>query len=77
MKNIATSRIADIDPFGLTLTVFSESRMLSALGNDLRDLYDDVSETSQPDHLMQLAALIDARRDVSGVVVQLPGTVAQ
>jgi hypothetical protein len=77
MKNIATSRVANVDPFELSFTVFSETRMLSALGNDLRELYDDVTDTSQPDHLTRLAALIDARRDVSGVVIQLPAAVAQ
>ncbi|NEU12213.1 hypothetical protein G3T14_08715 [Methylobacterium sp. BTF04] len=69
MTTTASAWTAETGSLRPSLTVFSETRMLSALGNDLRVLYDDVTDASQPDHLMQLAALIDAHRESSGIDV--------
>lgn len=58
-------KVAEADTSWPSLTVFSGSMMLSSLGQDLRHLYDDVTDAVQPDDLIRMAALIDARRNGS------------
>jgi hypothetical protein len=42
--------------------VFDESALLARIGNDLRDLYGDVEDSSLPGDLLHLANLIDGKR---------------
>lgn len=62
MKTAIDSGSTDTDLSWPSFTVFSGRRMLSAIGNDLRHLYDDSEDMAQPDDLLRLARLIDAKR---------------
>lgn len=62
MKTHSHARMVDADPSWMALTTFPEATMLSVLGHDLRHLYDDVTDGNQPDDLMRLALMVDARR---------------
>ncbi len=64
MKTQSQARIIDSDPSWMSLTTFPEEMMLSVIGHDLRHFYDDVTDTDQPDDLMRLAMMIDARLSV-------------
>lgn len=67
MKTAANPRIAETYPSWHSFTVFSEYEMMSTLGHDLRHLYDDVTDQSQPDDLLRLAMAIDAKRGDRGL----------
>ncbi|WP_056496253.1 hypothetical protein [Methylobacterium sp. Leaf111] len=45
-----------------SLTGLPEDRMLATLGSSLRDVYRAVTDATQPNDLMRLAAMIDERR---------------
>ncbi|MCJ2047088.1 hypothetical protein MKK58_21480 [Methylobacterium sp. J-078] len=66
MKPDRTAYAANTDDGWSSLTVLSDQRMLSTLGNRLRSVYEDVTDSAQPSDLMRLAAMIDARRNHSG-----------
>ena len=65
MKTQSHARIIDSDLSWMSLTTFPEEMMLSVIGHDLRHLYDEVTDAAQPDDLMRLALMIDARRAAS------------
>lgn len=65
MKIVAHSYASHFGHSGDSLTHFSEHMLLAKIGDDLRDLYTDVTSTSQPDELLHLAHLIDALRGES------------
>jgi hypothetical protein len=61
MKPMSAARTQVTDDSWSSLTVLSERRMLSTLGGDLRNVYEDVTSATQPRDLMRLAAMIDER----------------
>ncbi|HEX8416713.1 MAG TPA: hypothetical protein VF641_03830 [Methylobacterium sp.] len=65
MKIVAHNHAAQFGHSGHALTQFSETMLLAKIGDDLRGLYADVTDASQPDELMHLAHLIDERRGES------------
>ena len=65
MKTVAHNYAAQFSHSGNSLTQFSEHMLLAKIGDDLRGLYADVTDDSQPDDLMHLAHLIDERRGES------------
>ncbi|GJD71965.1 hypothetical protein [Methylobacterium goesingense] len=65
MKPDRTAYAVNTDDGWSSLTVLSDQRMLSTLGNSLRRVYEDVTDSAQPNDLMRLAAMIDARRNHS------------
>lgn len=62
MKTVAHNFAADYSHRANALTEFPEQMLLAKIGDDLRDLYADVTTTPQPDDLMYLAHLIDRQR---------------
>ena len=62
MKPVRALRSPMIDESWSSPTAFSDQRMLSTLGSNLRDVYDDLTESAQPSELLRLAAMIDERR---------------
>jgi hypothetical protein len=61
--NFAPSvRAQRLDEAWSSLTGLPEDRMLATLGSSLRDVYRAVTDATQPNDLMRLAAMIDERR---------------
>lgn len=47
-------------------STFSRTRLADKIGHDLRGVYDEMTVTSQPDYLVELASRIDERRRSGG-----------
>lgn len=63
MTSAANTNMANISRPGHSYTVFSESRMMQKVGEDLRSLYSELIDRTAPDELLRLAELIDERRN--------------
>lgn len=62
MKTVAPDFAADYSREESSSFGFPEHMLLAKIGDDLRDLYADVTSAPPPDDLMNLAHLIDRRR---------------
>jgi hypothetical protein len=62
MKTVAPNFAADYSRDENSSFGFPETMLLAKIGDDLRDLYADVTTGPPPDDLMRLAHLIDRRR---------------
>ena len=67
MTASATMTMANINRSGQSYTVYSESRMMQNVGDDLRTLYSEIIDHSMPEELLRLAARIDEKRIVGAV----------
>ncbi|MCJ2131741.1 hypothetical protein [Methylobacterium sp. E-045] len=62
MTTSAAMAMANINRSDQSYTVYSESRMMQKVGEDLRVLYSEVIDHSMPEELLRLAARIDEKR---------------
>ncbi|WP_227439896.1 hypothetical protein [Methylobacterium sp. W2] len=62
MSTAAAMTMANISRSGQSYTVYSESRMMQKVGDNLRTLYSEVIDPSMPEELLRLATLVDDRR---------------
>ncbi|TXN31669.1 hypothetical protein FV220_05765 [Methylobacterium sp. WL19] len=61
MSTTATMTMANISRSGQSYTVYSESRMMQNVGDNLRTMYSEIIDHSVPEELLRLAKLIDDR----------------
>ncbi|CAA2104403.1 hypothetical protein MBUL_02686 [Methylobacterium bullatum] len=61
MSTAAAMTMANISRSGQSYTVYSESRMMQNVGDNLRTLYSEIIDHSVPEELLRLAKLIDDR----------------
>ncbi|WP_019904594.1 hypothetical protein [Methylobacterium sp. 77] len=67
MNTAANVNMANINRPGQSYTIFSESRLMQIVGDDLRALYGDMIDPAAPEELLRLASLIDEMRDTDEV----------
>lgn len=61
MKTVANNYAANFHRPGFTTSSLSETLLLAKIGDDLRQLYHDVTTSSPPAELLDLARMIDDR----------------
>lgn len=61
MSTVSTMTLANISRSGQSYTIYSESKMMQNVGDNLRTLYGEIIDHSMPEELLRLAKLIDDR----------------
>ncbi len=68
MKTAADFKMANLGRSPFSYTVFSEQRLAQTIGNDLRDVYGDLTEASMPAEFLRLAAMLDDKQVSTGAM---------